>query len=155
MLQVRLECCRHAWNTEGAPGIRQVRLGIIATTYHSTIVKTQVFWLYSHLCIKVSIYLYSYPSTLGISALASGGAWEQFQVHLKITIQWTEIFDLGPWSIQFGDTLRDYDRVNLEMHSEIVIEQVRRCTWRPWLCELGDSNRATSEIHLQAVIERV
>jgi len=75
MLQVRLECCRYAWNAAGAPGIRQVRLEIIATTYLSTIVKTHVFRLYSHLCINVStMYLYSYPSTHGISALAAGGA---------------------------------------------------------------------------------
>jgi len=68
------ECRRCAWNAAGAPGIRQVRLDIIATTYHSTIVKTHVFRLYSHLCVNVSMYLYSYPSTHGISALAAGGA---------------------------------------------------------------------------------
>ena len=74
MLQVRLECCRRAWNATGAPGIWQVCHEIIATTYHSTIVKTQVFRLYSPLCINVSMYLYSYPSTHGICALAAGGA---------------------------------------------------------------------------------
>jgi len=26
MVQVRLECCRHAWNAAGAPGMLQVRL---------------------------------------------------------------------------------------------------------------------------------
>jgi hypothetical protein len=36
-------------NAAGAPGSRQVYLEIIATTYRSTIVKTQVFRLYSHL----------------------------------------------------------------------------------------------------------
>jgi hypothetical protein len=59
-------------SSAGAPGMLQVRLEIIATTYRSTIVKTQVFRLYSHLCINVSMYLYSYPSTHGISALAAG-----------------------------------------------------------------------------------
>jgi hypothetical protein len=73
MLQARLECNRCAWNASGAPGIQQVHLEIIATSYCSTIVKTQVFRLYSHLCIHVSMYLYSYPSTHGISALAAGG----------------------------------------------------------------------------------
>jgi len=34
--------------------------------------------------IYVSMYLYSYPSTHGISGLAAGGAWEQFEVRLKI-----------------------------------------------------------------------
>jgi uncharacterized membrane protein YpjA len=74
MLQVRLECCGRGWNGAGAPGIWQVCLEIIAATYRSTIVKTQVFILYSHLCINVSIYLYSYPSTHGIAALAAGSA---------------------------------------------------------------------------------
>ena len=69
-----LDCYRHAWNAAGAPGIRQECQEIIATTYRSTIVKTQVFRLYSPLCINVSMYLYSYPSTHGISALAIGGA---------------------------------------------------------------------------------
>ena len=87
MVQACLECCRCAWNAAGAPGIRQVCQGIIATTYRSKIVKIQVFRLYSPLCINVSMYLYSYPSTHGISALAAGGAWEQFEVHLKMTIQ--------------------------------------------------------------------
>jgi hypothetical protein len=74
MLQVRQECCRCARNPAGATGMLQVLLEIIATTYHSTIVKTQVFRLYSHLCINVSMYLYSYPSTHGISALAAGSS---------------------------------------------------------------------------------
>jgi len=38
-------------------GNAAVRLEIIATTYRSTIVKTHVFSLYSHLCIYVSIKL--------------------------------------------------------------------------------------------------
>ena len=37
--------------------------------------------------IYVSMYLYSYPSTHGISGQAAGGAWEQFKVRLKITIE--------------------------------------------------------------------
>jgi len=74
MLQTRLECCRCAWNAAGAPGIWQVRWEIIATTYRSTIVKTHVLRLYSHLCINVSMYRYSYPSTHSITALAAGGA---------------------------------------------------------------------------------
>jgi len=47
---------------------------IIATTYRAMVVKTHVFRLYSHLCINVSMYLYSYPSTHDISGLAAGGA---------------------------------------------------------------------------------
>jgi hypothetical protein len=54
-----------------------VRLEIIAT----------VFTLYSHLCIYVSMFLYSYPSTYGIFGLVAGGASEQFKVRLKMTIE--------------------------------------------------------------------
>jgi hypothetical protein len=54
-----------------------VRLEIIAT----------VFSLYSHLCIYVSRYVYSYPSTHGIFGLVAGGVWEQFEVRLKMTIE--------------------------------------------------------------------
>jgi len=58
--------------------------------------------------------------------------------------------------------------VNLEVHLEAeiervwrctleaVIERVRRCTWRPLSCELrhalGGGDRASSEMHLKAVI---
>ena len=47
-------------------GTLQVRLEIIATTYHATIFETHVFSLYSP--------LYSYLSTHSISGLAAGGA---------------------------------------------------------------------------------
>ena len=77
------------------------------------------------------MYLYSYPSTRGISALAAGGAWEQFEVHLEMTIQCSQIYYLGPQLSEVGDNLRGRVPVNLEMHSEIVIECICRCTWRP------------------------
>jgi hypothetical protein len=45
------------------------------------------------------------------------------------------------------------DQVNLEMHSEAVIERV----WRPESSEFGDTlggcDRASLEMHLEAVIE--
>jgi len=44
-------------------GMLQVCLEIIATTYRSTIVKTHVFRLYTHLCIYVSMYLRIYIAT--------------------------------------------------------------------------------------------
>jgi len=36
-----------------------VRLEIIATTYHSTIINTHVFSLYSHLCIYIATHLHT------------------------------------------------------------------------------------------------
>jgi hypothetical protein len=47
----------------GAPGMLQVRLEIVATTYYSMIVKTHVFRLYSHLSNYVSMYLCIYIAT--------------------------------------------------------------------------------------------
>jgi hypothetical protein len=50
------------------------------------------------------------------------------------------------------------DRVNSEIDSAAVIEQVWACSWRPWSINWGDSfgggNRASLEIHLEAAIER-
>jgi len=59
MLQARLECCSRAWDAAGVPGMLQVRLEIIATSYSSTIVKTQVLRLYSHLCIYIATHLHA------------------------------------------------------------------------------------------------
>ena len=56
------------------------RREIIASTDRSMIFKTHVFS-----CIL--IYLYSCPFTHSISGLAAGGAWEHFEVRLKITIE--------------------------------------------------------------------
>jgi len=141
----------------------------------STSNQSHVFSLYSHLCIHVSMYLYSYPSTHTISGLAAGGAWEQFEVCLKMTIKWTQRYTPRPWSSDFGDALRGSNQQYLEIHLEAVIEwvwryalgghdrvniqavieRVWRCTWRPWSCELAGCNRASLEIHLEAAIERV
>jgi len=54
-----------------------------------------------YLCINVSMYLYSYPSTHGISGQAADGAAEQFEVRLE-----------------------NNDRVNSEIHSEAMMERV-------------------------------
>jgi len=53
------------------------------------------------------------------------------------------------------DALGDGDRMNSEMHSEIVIELVWRCNWRPCSCELAARNQASLETHLEAGIEWV
>jgi len=51
------------------------------------------------------------------------------------------------------------DQVNLEMHSEGVIKQVWRCTWRSWSSGFGDTlvgcDRVSVEMHLEVVIKRV
>jgi len=45
--------------------------------------------------------------------------------------------------------------VNIGMYSEIMVEQIWRCTWKPSLCKLGVRNGVSLEMHLQAVIERI
>jgi len=135
---------------------------------------------FQNLCIQFvfsSMYL-CYLSTHSISGLAAGGDCQQFEVRLKVTIEWTSTsgtpvspytrrrsltMDLeavierverctwGPRSSEFGDALGGRDRSNLEA----VIKRVWRCTWRPWSCELGGRNWASLEIHLEVVIERV
>jgi len=47
--------------------------------------------------IYVSMYLYGYPSTHSISRLAVRGTWEQFEVHLKMMIEWTQRYILRLW----------------------------------------------------------
>jgi len=125
------------------------------------------------------MYLYSYPSTHAISGQAAGGAWEQFEVRLKMTIEWTRRFTPRLWSSDFGDALGGSNWASLEIHLEAVIERVWRYalgghgyanlqavikrvwryTWRPWSSELGDAlggrDWASLEMLLEAVIERV
>ena len=95
--------------------------------------------------IYVSRYLYSYPSIHAISGLAAGGAWEQFEVRLKMKIQWTQIYTPRPWSRDFGDALGGSDQPYWEMHLEAVISHIWRCIWKPWSSVFGD-------VHLEGMI---
>jgi len=104
-----------------------VNMEIIATTYHLTIIKTNVFSLNSHLCMYIATHL----DMVCLDCL---------QAVVESAI---------------GRAPENDDRVNTEIHSQIVIEQVSRCTWRPWSCEPGGHNQVGLEIHLEAVIERV
>jgi len=63
--------------------------------------------------IYVSVYLYSYQSTHGISGLAAGGAWEQIEVHLKMTIEWTQRYTPKLWSTEFGDAVRGREQASM------------------------------------------
>jgi len=101
--------------------------------------------------IYVSMYLSSYLSTHGISGLAARGDCQQFEVRLKMTIEWTStsVTPVSPYT----------RRRSWTMYLEAVIERVERCTWRPWSSEFGDApggrDGVNSEMHLEAVIERV
>jgi len=112
------------------------------------------------------MYLYSYPSTHGISGLAAGGAWKQLEVCVKMTIQWTQRCTRRPWLSECGDVIGGSNWAILWMHLEghdwvilqDVIEQVWRYPWRPWLSEfwkeLWGHDRASFEMYLEATIMR-
>jgi len=142
------------WKTTSCSGILQVRLEIIATTNCS-----MFFTLTYSVCIVVyvSMYLYSYPSTHGISGLAPGSAWEKLEVCLKMTIKWTQRYTMRRWSSKFGDALGGIGRVDSEIHFEAVIEREWRHHWRPRLIELRDvlagCDRASFEMQLATSIE--
>jgi hypothetical protein len=97
-------------NAAGAPGNRR---------YYSSLndFKICVFGLYTHLCIYVSC-IYTrliwtgcrwYSSTIG----GAPGGGDQMTLELVLA------------------ALGDGDQVNLVMHFKIVMDLVRRCTWRP------------------------
>jgi len=138
-------------NTAGAPGNHCYSL---------------LFNDFENSCIQFvfsSMYLYRDLSTHGISGLPAGGAWRQFKMRLKMTIQWTLRYTLKPWSSKFGDTLGSHDRVNLKAVMEWVwrltwrvwSSEFERCTWRLWSREFGDtlggSDRARLDQYLEAV----
>ena len=108
--------------------------------------------------IYVCMYLYSYLFTHGISGLAARGDWEQFEVWLKTTIEWSQGYIPRPWLSEFGDAIGDGETVNTEMLWEAMIMRVWRCTLRQWLSEFGDAlwgrDRMSLKRHLEAVIVR-
>ena len=79
---------------------------------------------FQNLCIQFvfsSMYLYSYLCTHGISGLAARGDCQQFEVHLKMTIEWTQRYTPRPWFSEFGDALvASYDRARLDEYLEVV-----------------------------------
>jgi len=111
-------------------------------------------------CILIygSIYLYSYPSTHGISGLAAGRASEQFEVRLEMTMKWTQRYTWRRVSCEVRDALGGCDRASLMMRWEAVFEWTNRCTASPWLSEFGDElgghDRATLEEYLEALDRR-
>jgi len=134
------------------------RLKIIATTYHSTILKTHVFSLYSHLGIYtetqiLTVYL-DWLQTVLERMLSStwrwwsselrqslqGHDWASVEIHLPAVTRQVCRSTLRPWSSEHRDALRGCDWTSLEihygpnidMHSEAVIECVRRCPWSLW-----------------------
>ena len=114
-----------------------VCLEIIATIHRSTIIKSHVFSLYSHLCIYIATHLRMVYLDWLQAALESNP---------MRTWKW--------WSSQLSNTLQGLDRVRLEMHLEVVIQQVWRYTWRPQWCELGLFNQVSVEIQLEAAMVR-
>jgi len=87
-------------------GMLLVLLEIIATTYCSMVFKTDVFSLYSHLCIYIATHLH----TVYLD-------WLQAVLESNLRCAWT-------WSLtENKDALWDHDRATLEMHLEAMMMQ--------------------------------
>jgi len=137
----------------------------------STSNHSHVFSLYSHLCIYVSMYQYSYPSTHAISGLAAVCRiyTPHHPVHLCypcISVQPPPLLgDVLDWmclrctwrrrSSELRDALGGPDWVSSEMHLETEIGWTQRCTWRPGSSKFGDELGGHDRANLQAVIEWV
>jgi len=83
----------HFGNAAGAPGNHSYNLSF--NGFQNSWVQF-VVW---------SRYLYSYPSTHGISGVAAGGTWEQFEKCLRMTIKWTQRDTPRLWLSNFWDAL--------------------------------------------------
>jgi len=88
--------------------------------------------------IDVSMYLCGYPSTNGISRLwLQVVPWGPFDVHLEMTIEWTQRYTQRPWLSKFSDALWGHDWA------------IWRCTWRPWSSEVGDEHLGRDWVSLE------
>jgi len=97
------------WKTSSSLGTLLVQLEIIATTYRSTIVKSHVFGLNSHLCIYIAAHLHTGYLD-----------WLQAVLESNSRRSWKW------WSSKLRDKLRGRGQVNMAMHLEAVIMR----TWR-------------------------
>jgi len=105
-------------------GMLLVRLEVIAATYHSMIIKTHVFGLYSQLWIYIVTHRHS------ISGLGAGSAGEQLEVRLNMTIDWTQRYSQRPCFSEFGDAHGGRDWAGLEMYLEARIGLIGQLAWR-------------------------
>lgn len=134
-------------NTTGAPRNRHYYL-LFYNFY------TDIFNLYTHHCIYISMCLCCYPSTDGISELAAASAWEQFDVPLKMMMEGPQRCTLRPWSGQFAQSLGAHDCTNLEARIELVWRwEFGDALGRLSLCQLGVFNWVNLEIHMAAIME--
>jgi hypothetical protein len=87
------------------------------TSYLLLIVQRFLKLMYS-VCIPiyVSMYLYCYPSTHGESGLAAGGAWEQFNAPLEMTMEQTQRYTPRLWLSKVGDPLGCCNQPDFQTH---------------------------------------
>ena len=149
---------RQAWEHLGAPatnlGMPATNLGAPATCLGApriTVMDSVCILIYvsMYLCIYIATHLH----TLYLDWLVCRIYTPRHPVHLRYP------FDRAclrcTWRrrlIELRDALGDWDRVNSEMHLEAGIERVWWYTWMRWSCELAGRNRASLEIHWEAVI---
>ena len=77
----------------------------------------QVVFSSMYLCIYIATHLH----TLYLNWL-HGGAWEQFEMRLRMTIEWAQRYTPRLWSSDFGDALWDGNWAYLAIHLEAVIK---------------------------------
>jgi len=138
-----------------APGNAGDNPGSAGNVSGNTSNHSRVCSLYSYLCIYVSMYLYTCPSTHAISGLAAGGACEQIEVRLKMTMVWTQRYTPRPWSSQFGDELGHRNRAYLEIHLEAVIQWTQRYNPGMWSSDFGDPPEGPDRARLDDYLEAV
>jgi len=121
--------------------------------------------------ISVSMYVYSYQSTDGISGQAAVDAsqcrgmaenyyWVNSEIPSKAVVTQHWRYTRSWWRSVIGDTLGSIDGVNLEMHSEMVIDRVcwcfQRLKWRIFEDRLGGCEWVWwGDTHYEIMIELV
>jgi len=108
---------------------------IIATKYRSTIFKTHVFSLHSHLCIYIATHLH----TVYLD-------WQQVEHKGDARCAWKS------WLGEFRDTLQGRYWVSIEVDLEAVIKCSWRYTWRPSCSKFGDTFRRPSSGEISPVL---
>jgi len=120
--------------------------------------QSDVFSLYSHLCIYIATHLHMiYLDWLqAVLQRDSRCAWRwrsselrdtpwrldqaSLGMHLKAVVKCIWRYSSRPWSSELRDALWDHDRASLEMHLEAIMERGWRYIWRPCSSEFGDIN---------------
>jgi len=131
--------------------------------------KTYAFSLYCHLCINVSMYLYSCQiytwyiwtgcrrCVRAIRGVPEHDDRVNWEMQLEAEIEWTQQCTWRRRLSELRVALGGSKRTSLDMHMVAESEWTQRCNWRPWSSEFGDApggrNRMCLDMHLEAESE--